>query len=55
MTESSYRRHRFPTNAVAVSLDVHIFTHSKLPTGARAFEAFYKIDEVWPPPIANGG
>ena len=34
--------------------DVHIFTRSKLPwlelpAGARAFEAFYKIDEVWPP------
>jgi hypothetical protein len=33
---------------------VHIFTRSKLPwlelpAGVRAFEAFYKIDEVWPP------
>ena len=31
---------------------LHIFTRSKLPwlelpAGARAFEAFYKIDEVW--------
>jgi hypothetical protein len=37
----------------AVSPDVHIFTRSKLawfelPAGARSFDAFYKIDEVWP-------
>jgi hypothetical protein len=41
-------------DAAAVSPDVHIFTRSKLPwlelpAGTRAFEAFYKIDEVWPP------
>jgi hypothetical protein len=41
-------------DAAAVSPDVHIFTRSKLPwlqlpPGVRAFEAFYKIDEVWPP------
>ena len=34
--------------------DVHIFTRSKLPwvelpPGARVFEAFYRIDEVWSP------
>jgi len=38
----------------AVKPDVHIFTRSKLswlelPKDARAFESFYKIDEVWPP------
>ena len=38
----------------AVTPDVHIFTRSKLPwlawpMGARAFEAFYKIDQVCPP------
>jgi hypothetical protein len=38
----------------AVTADVHIFTRSKLPwlawpMGARAFEAFYKIDQVCPP------
>jgi hypothetical protein len=38
----------------AVKPDVHIFTRSKvpwldLPKDARAFEMFYKIDEVWPP------
>jgi hypothetical protein len=38
----------------AVTPDVHIFTRSKLPwielpAGARRFEAFYKISEVWPP------
>jgi hypothetical protein len=37
----------------AVRPDVHIYTRSKLPwltlpEGAQAFEAFYKIDEVWP-------
>ena len=36
----------------AVKPDVHIFTRSKLPWLAlpkdtRAFESFYKIDEVW--------
>ena len=36
-----------------VTPDVHIFTRSKLPwfelpANARAFEAFYKIPEVWP-------
>ena len=36
----------------AVRPDVHIFTRSKLPwlqlpKDVRAFEAFYKIDEVW--------
>jgi hypothetical protein len=38
----------------AIAPDVHIFTRSKLPwldlpEGARTFEAFYKISEVWPP------
>lgn len=38
----------------AVTPDVHIFTRSKvpwleLPEGARSFDAFYKIGEVWPP------
>lgn len=38
----------------AVTPDVHIFTRSKvpwleLPKGARSFDAFYKIGEVWPP------
>ncbi len=38
----------------AVTPDVHIFTRSKLPwlqlpPGARAFETFYRITEVWPP------
>ena len=33
--------------------DVHIYTRSKvrwleLPAGARAFDTFYKLDEVWP-------
>ncbi len=33
--------------------DVHIFTRSKvpwldLPAGARSFEAFYKLSDVWP-------
>ncbi|MGE5269352.1 MAG: GFA family protein [Thiohalocapsa sp.] len=37
----------------AVTPDVHIFTRSKvpwldLPQGARSFEAFYKLPEVWP-------
>jgi hypothetical protein len=37
----------------AVTPDVHIFTRSKvpwlpLPPGARSFEAFYKLAEVWP-------
>ena len=41
-------------NPAAVAPDVHIFTRSKapwleLPSGARVFETFYKIDEVWPP------
>jgi hypothetical protein len=41
-------------NPAAVAPDVHIFTRSKapwleLPAGARVFETFYKIDEVWPP------
>ncbi len=36
----------------AVRPDVHIFTRGKLPwvqipAGARAFETFYKIDEIW--------
>ena len=40
-------------NPAAVSPDIHIFTRSKLPwlelpTGVPAFEAFYKIEEVWP-------
>ena len=34
--------------------DIHIFTRSKLPwlplpEGARAFDTFYKISDVWPP------
>ena len=38
----------------AVTPDGHIFTRSKLPwlqlpPGARAFETFYRITEVWPP------
>ncbi len=38
----------------SVTPDVHIFTRSKLawlelPKGAKAFRAFYKIDEIWPP------
>ena len=38
----------------AITPDVHIFTRSKvpwltLPEGAPAFDAFYKIDQVWPP------
>ena len=37
----------------AVQPDVHIFTRSKLPwlplpAGVRAFEAYYKMEEVWP-------
>jgi hypothetical protein len=37
----------------AVTPDVHIFTRSKLPwltlpEGVRAFDAIYKLDEVWP-------
>lgn len=37
----------------AVTPDVHIFTRSKvswlpLPADARAFDAFYKLTEVWP-------
>jgi len=37
----------------AVRPDLHIFTRSKLPwlelpPGARAFDTFYKLDEVWP-------
>ena len=40
-------------NPHAVKPDVHIFTRSKLPwlelpAGARSFETFYKLDEVWP-------
>ena len=40
-------------NPGAVTPDVHIFTRSKvpwlpLPPGARSFEAFYKLSEVWP-------
>ena len=36
-----------------VTPDVHIFTRSKLPwfeipEGARSFESFYKLAEVWP-------
>jgi hypothetical protein len=36
-----------------VKPDVHIFTRSKLswlelPAGARTFDTFYKLDEVWP-------
>jgi hypothetical protein len=38
----------------SVTPDVHIFIRSKvpwlpLPAGARSFEAFYKLPEVWPP------
>ena len=38
----------------AVKPDIHIFTRSKLPwlklpDDARAFKAFYKLDEVWSP------
>jgi hypothetical protein len=38
----------------AISPDVHVFTRSKapwleLPRNAKVFDAFYKIDEVWPP------
>jgi hypothetical protein len=38
----------------AVAPDIHIFTRSKLPwvelpAGARAFDAFYRIADVWPP------
>jgi hypothetical protein len=41
-------------NPEAVTPDVHIFTRSKLPwltlpEGVPAFEAIYKIDEVWSP------
>jgi hypothetical protein len=37
----------------AAKPDVHIFTRSKLPwlelpKGARVFDTFYKLDEVWP-------
>ena len=37
----------------AVKPDLHIFTRSKLPwlelpEGARSFDTFYKLDEVWP-------
>jgi hypothetical protein len=37
----------------AVQPDVHIFTRSKLPwlelpEGVPAFEAFYKLAELWP-------
>jgi hypothetical protein len=37
----------------AIKPDVHIFTRSKLPwlelpAGARSFESFYKLAEVWP-------
>ena len=37
----------------AVTPDVHIFTRSKapwleLPTGARSFDAFYQLPDVWP-------
>src|SRR5438477_11618276 len=37
----------------AVTPDIHIFTRSKLPwlalpAGARSFESFYKLAEVWP-------
>jgi hypothetical protein len=37
----------------AIEPDLHIFTRSKvpwlqLPPGARVFETFYKLDEVWP-------
>ena len=37
-----------------IAPDVHIFTRSKLPwlelpAGARTFDAFYKINEVWSP------
>ena len=37
----------------AVTPDVHIFTRSKLPwldlpAGARTFESFYKLAEIWP-------
>lgn len=38
----------------AIAPDIHIFTRSKLPwlelpAGARRFDTFYKLDEVWPP------
>jgi len=38
----------------AITPDVHIFTRSKvpwleLPSGAKAFPAFYKFDELWSP------
>jgi hypothetical protein len=38
----------------AATPDIHLFTRSKvpwfeLPNDARAFDTFYKIDEVWPP------
>lgn len=38
----------------AAAPDVHIFTRSKqpwfeLPAGARSFESFYKLPDVWPP------
>ncbi len=41
-------------DASGITPDVHIFTRSKLPwlqlpAGARTFEAFYRIPEVWPP------
>ena len=37
----------------AVTPDVHIFTRSRLPwvelpAGARSFEGFYKLAEIWP-------
>lgn len=37
----------------SIQPDVHIFTRSKvpwirLPDGARAFEAFYEVDQEWP-------
>lgn len=41
-------------NPDAVQPDLHIFTRSKapwlqLPEGARTFDTFYQLDEVWPP------
>jgi hypothetical protein len=51
----SYRFVRIGTldDPTALSPDVHIFTRSKqpwvgLPAGARAFEAFYELEQEWP-------
>ena len=42
----------------AIRPDIHLFTGTKvpwleLPKDARAFDTFYKIDEVWPPESLN--